>query len=65
MLTGMRIWNESGGTPPLMARSRQELICFFDRLELVEPGVVSVSRWRPDIGLPAAVFEYCGVGRKH
>ncbi len=64
MLKGMRIWNESGGTPPITARSRQELIRFFDRLELLEPGVVSVSRWRPDIGTPAEVFEYCGVGRK-
>ncbi len=64
MLEGMRIWNESGGTPPITARSRQELIRFFDRLELLEPGVVSVSQWRPDIATPAAVFEYCGVGRK-
>ena len=43
---------------------------FFDGLELVEPGVVSVSRWRPD-GTAATPPEsdtdspfYCGVGRK-
>jgi O-methyltransferase involved in polyketide biosynthesis len=60
----VRIWNEGGGTPPITARSRQELLRFFDRLELLEPGVVSVSRWRPYIGPPREVFEYCGVGRK-
>ena len=60
----VRIWTEGGGTPPITARSRQELLRFFDRLELLEPGVVSVSRWRPYIGPPPEVFEYCGVGRK-
>jgi hypothetical protein len=66
MIEGMRIWNESGGTPPIVARSQRELIRFFDHLELLEPGVVSVSHWRPDQGQlgTAAVFEYCGVGRK-
>ena len=64
VLKSIRIWNEGGGTPPITARGRQELIRFFDRLELLEPGVVSVSRWRPDIGTPVEVFEFCGVGRK-
>lgn len=64
---GMRIFNESGGTPPVRGRSREELIRYFDRLELLEPGLVSVSRWRPDsskVGVPAEVYEFCGVGRK-
>lgn len=39
----MRLWNESGGTP-IVARSRIELIRFFDQLELLEPGVISCSR---------------------
>ncbi|MGH3936984.1 MAG: SAM-dependent methyltransferase [Pseudonocardiaceae bacterium] len=64
MLEVMRVWNESGGTPPITARNRQELLRFFDRLELLDPGVVSVSRWRPDVGAPAEECEYCGVGRK-
>jgi O-methyltransferase involved in polyketide biosynthesis len=61
----MRLWNELGGTP-IVARSRQELARFFDRLELLEPGVVSCSRWRPDPAdaEPAEVSEFCAVGRK-
>jgi hypothetical protein len=46
--------------------SRQELARFFDRLELLEPGVVSCSRWRPDPADAAAAEmpEFCAVGRK-
>lgn len=64
---GMRIYNESGGTPPVRGRSRQELIRYFDRLELREPGLVSVSLWRPDpcnIGTPTKVYEFRGPARK-
>lgn len=62
----MRFWNESGAAP-LRTRSRHELLSFFNRLELLEPGVVSCSRWRPgpsDLGVPDEVHQYCGVGRK-
>jgi O-methyltransferase involved in polyketide biosynthesis len=64
---GMRIYNESGGNPPVRGRSRQELLRYFDGLELLEPGLVSVSLWRPDpsdLGVPVEVYEFCGVGRK-
>lgn len=40
---------------------------FFDGLELLEPGVVSLPLWRPDsveVGAPAEVSEFCGVARK-
>jgi len=39
---------------------------FFDGLELVEPGVVPVSKWRPDSDLVAAAPSsmWCGVARK-
>jgi O-methyltransferase involved in polyketide biosynthesis len=65
MAEAMRLWNERGGTP-ITDRSRQELARFFDRLELLEPGVVSCSRWRPDPAdaEPAEVSEFCAVGRK-
>ncbi|MGQ0776267.1 MAG: SAM-dependent methyltransferase, partial [Pseudonocardiales bacterium] len=66
MEESMRLWNESGGTP-IVARSRLELTRFFDRLELLEPGVVSCSLWRPEpsrFGPPAEVYEFGGVGRK-
>ena len=61
----MRQWNASGAAP-ICARSRQELARFFDGLELLEPGVVSSSQWRPDPGgpEPVEVAEYCAVGRK-
>ena len=39
-----------------------------DRVDLLEPGVVSCSRWRPPLsqegGQPAEVDEFCGVARK-
>ncbi len=64
---GMRLYNESGGIPPVRGRSHQELVRYFDGLELLEPGVVSVSLWRPNpsrFGSPAEVYEFGGVGRK-
>ncbi|HEV8176856.1 MAG TPA: SAM-dependent methyltransferase, partial [Gemmatimonadales bacterium] len=66
MLRAIRQWNESS-TPLITARSRQELIRFFDGLELLEPGVVSASLWRPEAdgpGTPVEVFNFGGVGRK-
>jgi hypothetical protein len=67
MSEACRLWNESGGTPPVAVRSSQEIARFFDRLELIEPGVVSVPLWRPDphqLGVPAEVNTFGGVGRK-
>jgi trans-aconitate methyltransferase len=55
---------ERGGTP-LVARSRRQLEGFFEGLELLEPGVVACSRWRPDEpGEHPEVAEFCGVARK-
>jgi hypothetical protein len=62
----MRHWNENGGTP-IRHRTRQQVIRFFDGLELLEPGVVSCSTWRPnpsEIGIPVEVHQYCGLARK-
>ena len=60
-------WNQVG-TPPMTLRSPQQIARFFDGLDLLEPGVVSCSRWRPDIsplgGQPPEVDEFCGVARK-
>jgi O-methyltransferase involved in polyketide biosynthesis len=66
MREAVRQWNKSA-TPPIKARSRQELIRFFDGLDLLEPGVVSASLWRPEackLGTPVEVFNFGGVGRK-
>jgi SAM-dependent methyltransferase len=48
-------------------RSREEIVRFFDGLELMEPGVVQVPYWRPDEPVPAdagKVWIFGGVGRK-
>jgi len=66
MEEAVRRWNEDGSFQ-LTLRSRQELAGFFDRLELLEPGAVSCSRWRPDPGDPKSkleVAQFCAVGRK-
>jgi len=59
-------WNEHG-TPKLTQRTPEQVTHFFDGLDLLEPGVVSCSRWRPEAtpwGEPAEVAMYGGVGRK-
>jgi S-adenosyl methyltransferase len=59
-------WNEHG-TPKLKQRTREQITRFFDGLELLEPGVVSCSRWRPEAtpwGEPDKVAMFGGVGRK-
>ena len=38
----------SGTTNPVRVRSRAEFARFFDGLDLVEPGIVYVPRWRPE-----------------
>jgi O-methyltransferase involved in polyketide biosynthesis len=61
-----RIWNMSA-EPPYHLRSPERLARFFDGLELVEPGVVSIPRWRPEnstSGLPPELDDFGGVGRK-
>jgi O-methyltransferase involved in polyketide biosynthesis len=47
-------------------RTPEQIAHFLDGLELVEPGVVSSSLWRPEPNPdpPAEVNEFCGVGRK-
>lgn len=62
----VRQWNETGENPRIN-RTPEKLERFFDGLELLEPGVVSVSRWRPDAADPSEIPEvddFCGVGRK-
>jgi S-adenosyl methyltransferase len=61
-----RIWNLSAN-PTYHLRSPDRIARFFDGLELVDPGVVSPPRWRPEpgaSGLPADIDSRCGVGRK-
>ena len=49
-------------------RSPNQIATFFTGLDLVPPGVVTTSRWRPDIRdadeEPREIDAICGVGRK-
>lgn len=62
-------WNEHG-TPKLTQRTPDRVARFFEGLDLLEPGVVSCSRWRPEgtdgdpSALPDEVAMYAGVARK-
>ena len=63
----VKFWNEHG-TPKLTQRSPEDVTRFFDGLELLEPGVVSCSRWRPEDGdgtEPEEVAMFGGVARKN
>ncbi|MEV4118500.1 SAM-dependent methyltransferase [Micromonospora sp. NPDC049645] len=63
MLRVMRETTERGGTP-IRARTKVELERFFDGLDLLEPGVVTCSRWRPDPESDEPeVYLFGGVGR--
>jgi hypothetical protein len=59
-------YNDSGALP-YVQRTPEEIASFFDGLELVEPGVVSCPRWRPDPAAgdpPAELDAFGGIGRK-
>ena len=56
---------KAGGTAYHL-RPPERIAAFFDGMELVEPGVVPVSRWRAEpspFGEPPQVDAFCGVGR--
>jgi O-methyltransferase involved in polyketide biosynthesis len=66
MEDAVRHWNQVG-TPTMTLRTPEQVSAFFAGLELLPPGVVSCSRWRPEVGpggeLPPEVDEFCGVAR--
>jgi len=61
------VWAKS--STPMAYRSRDGILRFFDGLELVEPGLTTVTRWReesPDAQLDAAgTWVLAGVARKN
>jgi O-methyltransferase involved in polyketide biosynthesis len=66
MTQAVEFWNQQGSAP-MTLRTRAELLRMFEGTELVEPGVVSCSRWRPDeadLGETVDVTHFCGVARK-
>jgi hypothetical protein len=54
---------ESGGVPYLL-RSPDRLARCFDGLELVEPGLVPITQWRPDDPAAEPIDAYGAVARK-
>ncbi|TXS48125.1 SAM-dependent methyltransferase [Streptomyces sp. t39] len=68
VLRGVQMYSASGVT--LAPRTHAEVSRFFDGLELVDPGVVTVTEWHPELGVdeiadPDAVISlYGAVARK-
>jgi S-adenosyl methyltransferase len=54
-------YNESGAVPYRVRRADQ-IARFFDGLELVDPGVVSIQHWRPDPTQSAAPEDLTNMG---
>jgi hypothetical protein len=63
VVRAMEWWNSSGSAP-ICVRTPSELAVFFRGLDLLDPGVVAVTRWRPDGNDTVPVPEYAGVARK-
>jgi hypothetical protein len=58
-------YNQGSGAIPYNPRSPEQISRFFDGLELLPPGVVPVSRWRPEPGgEPPEVACAGGIARK-
>ena len=57
----------AGTANPNTLRTREEILGFFDGLEMLEPGLVPVQQWRPDdpdAAHPRRAWMVGGVGRK-
>ena len=62
-IESQRVAKEGGH--PYNLRTPEEIGGYFDGLEVLEPGVVPTSRWRPAPGGEAVALDvYCAVGRK-
>jgi O-methyltransferase involved in polyketide biosynthesis len=66
MSQSMRRYNEQVRAP-VTARSQAQVSSFFAGVDLIEPGMVQLHRWRAGTGDPGTARElpnYGGVGRK-
>jgi len=66
MIVAAERWNETAALPYHL-RTPAEIAGFFDGLELLDPGVVSATRWRPEpaeVGEVRDADQYCGLARK-
>lgn len=61
-----KVFNERIGTGRF--RNRNDILAYFGNFELVDPGLVRLSEWRPDLGAGAVVADHDilvgAVGRK-
>jgi hypothetical protein len=60
------MWNEKAAVP-ITPRTRPQIMRFFEGMQVLEPGLVSMTRWRPDDRPDQPTTEvagYCGLGRK-
>jgi hypothetical protein len=67
ILETLRAITESRQGYTYHVRTPEQIAGFFEGLDLVEPGLVSTTLWRPDpspSGPPDALHDLCGVGRK-
>jgi hypothetical protein len=60
----VEMWN-AGGSAAMTVRSPEQIAGFFAGLDLLEPGLVTCSRWRPDGNDTTPASEYCAVARKN
>ncbi|WP_433663595.1 SAM-dependent methyltransferase [Nocardia sp. CA-128927] len=59
-------YTNSGGVP-YVPRTQDQIRAAFDGLELIEPGFVSITQWRPadtEVGEAQPISAYCAVARK-
>ncbi len=66
MATSMRAYNDQAAVP-LTARSHAEVTRFFAGLDLIDPGLVQLHRWRAGTGNPGTIRNlpnYGAVARK-
>jgi hypothetical protein len=64
-LGGMSIYDKASA--PVVPRGYGDVLKFFDRMDLVDPGLVNISEWRPSqrhSSLPMRRLIYGGVARK-
>ncbi|MBB6394149.1 trans-aconitate methyltransferase [Actinomadura coerulea] len=62
----IRTYNSASGAVSYIPRAQEQIAGYFDGLELLEPGVVPVTRWRPDPGQEDVPEVSCsgGLARK-
>ncbi|GAA0284382.1 SAM-dependent methyltransferase [Cryptosporangium japonicum] len=63
VVEGARRLAESGGVPYVL-RSPSTLATAFDGLQLIDPGLVQITHWRPEDTEPPTIEAYGAVARK-